>query len=74
MRRSLPPRGEALPSWPPTIDLNSVRADIVRNPKNWRWIGYGAALGGVRKARDGLRQMVRLHRGAKLRDKKMLAA
>jgi hypothetical protein len=36
------------------IDLNPVRAGIVKDPKDYRWSGYGAATGGVRAAREGL--------------------
>jgi len=36
------------------IDLNAVRAGIVGDPKDYRWCGYGEAIGGSRKARDGL--------------------
>ncbi len=28
------------------IDLNPVRAEVVNNPKDYRWCGYAAALGG----------------------------
>ena len=38
------------------------------------WSGYGAALGGVRKAGAGLREVMRLHRGATLAKKEALAA
>ena len=36
------------------IDLNPVRAGIVPDPKKYRWSGYGAAMGGVQEAREGL--------------------
>ena len=35
------------------IDLNPVRAGIVKDPKNYRWSSYGAATAGVRAARSG---------------------
>jgi putative transposase len=36
------------------IDLNAVRAGLVKDPKDWRWSSYGAATGGDRVAREGL--------------------
>ena len=36
------------------IDLNPVRANIVADPKDYRWNGYGEACGGGRQARKGL--------------------
>lgn len=39
------------------IDLNPVRAGIVANPEDYRWCGYGEAIGGGRRAlsaREGL--------------------
>ena len=36
------------------IDLNPVRAEIVSDPKDYRWCGYAAGLAGVRSARSGL--------------------
>ncbi len=39
------------------IDLNPVRAEIVDNPADYRWSGYGAAMGGVSTAREGIRSI-----------------
>jgi len=39
------------------IDLNPVRAEIVRDPQDYRWCGYAASLAGVRSARAGLVQV-----------------
>jgi REP element-mobilizing transposase RayT len=39
------------------IDLNPVRAGICKDPKDYRWCGYGAALGGDAAAREGLRAL-----------------
>ena len=42
------------------IDLNPVRAGIVKDPENYRWSGYGEACGGgrgARLAREGLGRM-----------------
>jgi putative transposase len=36
------------------IDLNPVRAGLVSDPKDYRFCGYAAALGGVRELRRGL--------------------
>ena len=36
------------------IDLNPVRAEIVSDPKDYRWSGYGEACGGGKQAREGL--------------------
>lgn len=39
------------------IDLNPVRAELVTDPKDYRWCGYAASLAGVRSARAGLEQL-----------------
>ena len=36
------------------IDLNAVRAGIVSDPKDYRWCGYGEAVAGQKRAREGL--------------------
>ena len=36
------------------IDLNAVRAGIVKDPKDYRWCGYGEAVAAKGEARDGL--------------------
>ncbi|MET3872845.1 hypothetical protein J3R74_002715 [Puniceicoccus vermicola] len=36
------------------IDLNAVRAGLVEDPKDYRFCGYGEAVGGGRLARSGL--------------------
>jgi putative transposase len=36
------------------IDLNAVRAGIVADPKDYRYSGYGEAMGGSERAREGL--------------------
>ena len=41
------------------IDLNPIRAGIVTDPKDYAWSGYGEAMGGVERAREGLREVVR---------------
>jgi exodeoxyribonuclease V beta subunit len=36
------------------IDLNPVRAGLVKDPKDYRWCGYAEALSGSRRAQRGL--------------------
>ncbi len=36
------------------IDLNPVRAGMVEDPKDYRWCGYGEAVVGSQRARNGL--------------------
>jgi putative transposase len=50
------------------IDLNPVRAGIVKNPEEYRWSSYGEAIGGGpkgngKKARAGLLRAMRAHKG-----------
>ena len=50
------------------IDLNPVRAGMVKNPEEYRWSSYGEAIGGGakgygKKARAGLVRAVRAHKG-----------
>jgi putative transposase len=40
------------------IDLNPVRAGLVKDPKVYRWSGYGEAMAGKGRAREGLRRVV----------------
>ena len=49
------------------IDLNPVRAGMVKNPEEYRWSSYGEAIGGGskgdgKKAREGLVRAVRAHK------------
>ena len=41
------------------IDLNAVRAGLVSDPKDYRYSGYGEAMGGSKLAREGLMAVVR---------------
>ena len=50
--------GEALRTMAAYIDLNPVRAGIARDPKDYRWCGYGEAMGGGKAARLGLSHVV----------------
>jgi hypothetical protein len=45
------------------IDLNPVRAGIVADPKDYRYSGYGEAMGGGKAAREGLRMLFQATRG-----------
>jgi putative transposase len=47
-------KGEALRTMATYIDLNPVRASLVKDPKDYRWCGYAEALGGSRRAQRGL--------------------
>ena len=40
------------------IDLNPVRAGMVSDPKDYRYSSYGAAIGGNKEARHGLRRLM----------------
>jgi hypothetical protein len=40
------------------IDLNPVRAGMVSDPRNYRYSSYGAAVGGNKEARQGLRRLM----------------
>ena len=46
--------GEALRTMALYIDLNPVRAGLVEDPEDYRWTGYGEAMGGSKRARRGL--------------------
>jgi putative transposase len=51
------------------IDLNAVRAGIVRDPVDYRWCGYSEAVGGDRLARRGLAEALEdMKPGATWRD------
>ena len=50
--------GEALETMAAYIDLNPVRAGMVKDPKDYRWCGYGEAMGGSKRARRGLCKVV----------------
>ena len=45
---------KALATMAAYIDLNAVRAGMVKDPKDYRHCGYGEAVAGVKKAREGL--------------------
>ncbi len=47
-------RGNAVRAVAAYIDLNAVRAGVVADPKDYRYCGYGEAVGGEKVARGGL--------------------
>ena len=47
-------KGGALTTVASYIDLNSVRAGLVKDPKDYRYCGYGEAIAGDRLSRRGL--------------------
>ena len=55
------------------IDLNPVRAGLVRDPKDYRWCGYAAALGGETKPKEGLGKVMAAAAGETLTFKEALA-
>ena len=50
--------GAAIAAMAAYIDLNAVRAGIEKDPKDYRWCGYGQAVRGDPLAREGLRLAV----------------
>lgn len=52
--------GEPLRAMAAYIDLNPIRAEMVDDPADYRWSGYGAAMGGDDRALDGLRELERV--------------
>lgn len=51
-------QGEAVRVVAAYIDLNPVRAGLVKEPGDYRWSSYGAAVKGMSQARRGLAQAV----------------
>jgi putative transposase len=56
-RSVLVENGAALRAMAAYIDLNPVRAGLVKDPKEYRWSGYGEACAGETRAMEGLRWM-----------------
>ena len=52
--------GEPLRAMAAYIDLNPIRASMVEDPAEYRWSGYGAAMGGDGLASEGLRELERV--------------
>ena len=57
-RSMLVESGAALGTMAAYIDLNPVRAGMVKDPADYRWSSYGAAMGGNKAARSGLQNVV----------------
>jgi putative transposase len=49
---------DALRTMAAYIDLNPVRAGIVDDPKDYRWCGYAEAVGGSKRARAAIQQLL----------------
>ncbi len=50
--------GSALATMAAYIDLNPVRAGLVKDPSRYHWSSYGAAMGGDKTARAGLKSIM----------------
>ena len=57
---------QALSTMAAYIDLNPVRAGLVSDPKEYRYSGYGEAMGGGTVAREGLRRLMQATRGSRV--------
>ena len=57
--------GDALVTMSAYIDLNPVRGGIVKDPKEYRWSGYGEAVAGRKGAKLGLQTVVTAMRKGK---------
>jgi len=55
--------GNPLQTMAAYIDLNAVRAGLVKDPKDYRFCGYAEAVSGRAKAREGLRGIWADHAG-----------
>ncbi|MCX6857099.1 MAG: transposase [Verrucomicrobia bacterium] len=49
--------GETVAAMAAYIDLNPIRANMMEDPQEYRWSGYGAAMGGDAQAVEGLREI-----------------
>jgi putative transposase len=54
--------GDALAMMAAYIDLNPVRAGIVKDPKDYRWCGYAEAVAGIKMAKEGIKVAVEARR------------
>jgi REP element-mobilizing transposase RayT len=50
--------GDALATVGAYVDLNSVRASIADDPMQYKWSGYGQAIAGDKRAREGIRRLM----------------
>ena len=46
------------------LDLNAVRAGITKTPEDYRYCGYGEAMGGSEKAKAGIQKVMQAVRGS----------
>jgi len=51
-------RSQALTAMASYIDLNPVRAGVVKDPKDYRWSGYGEAVAGRKRAKLAIQRLV----------------
>ncbi|MGE3311874.1 MAG: transposase [Limisphaerales bacterium] len=57
--------GDALATMAAYIDLNPIRARMVKDPKDYRWSGYGEAMAGRKLAKSALQFLVKAMRGGR---------
>jgi REP element-mobilizing transposase RayT len=57
--------GQVLVAMAAYIDLNPVRAGLVKDPKDYRWSGYGEAVASQGRAQEGLQRLVKALRGGR---------
>ena len=57
--------GDALVTMAAYIDLNPVRAGVVKDPKDYRWCGYGEAMAGVSAALEGVQILAKALQGGR---------
>ena len=57
--------GHALLAVAAYIDLNPVRAGLVKDPKDYRWSGYGEAVAGKKPAQAGLTRLMAMEGASK---------
>lgn len=67
-------QGNPLQTMAAYIDLNPVRAGLVKDPKDYRFCGYAEAVAGIREATDGLLRIWGNHLGGELSEKSVLSA
>lgn len=65
--------GEVLATMAAYIDLNGVRAGLVEDPKEYRWCGYGEAMGGGKAAQAGLTRVMKMTQGQSVKGPEALA-
>jgi putative transposase len=64
--------GDVLATMAAYIHLNGVRAGLVEDPKEYRWCGYGEALGGGKAALAGLTRVIKMTQGQSVKEKDAL--